>query len=56
MQLALKAPACDKDNGNGSDGSITVRNEYPKHPAISINVTKGCNLSHFDEVDNWPSM
>ncbi|RCV12337.1 hypothetical protein SETIT_2G261200v2 [Setaria italica] len=41
MELKLKAPACDKDNGNGNDGSITVRNEYPRRPAPIIDTTKG---------------
>jgi hypothetical protein len=42
VELRFKAPdyatwkkeaaACDKANGNGKDGSITVRSDYPWHP------------------------
>ncbi|KAF8780927.1 hypothetical protein HU200_000891 [Digitaria exilis] len=31
-----EATACDKDNANGKDGSITVRNEYPRPPILEI--------------------
>ncbi|KAF8780925.1 hypothetical protein HU200_000889 [Digitaria exilis] len=50
IELKLEAPdgitwkkeaaSCEKDNGNGKDGSITVRNEYPRHPAPCFELNK----------------
>ncbi|KAF8760435.1 hypothetical protein HU200_010171 [Digitaria exilis] len=58
MELKFKAPdytmwkeeatTCDKDNANGKDGSITVRNEYPQPPILEI--PKGLHRKKVQEV------
>ncbi|RCV12279.1 hypothetical protein SETIT_2G256300v2 [Setaria italica] len=49
MELKLKAPACDKDNGNGNDGSITVRNKYPRQPAPVVYLTEDRGWSFYEK-------
>ncbi|CAL5005188.1 unnamed protein product [Urochloa decumbens] len=44
-----EAATWDKDNGNGKDGSIIVRNEYPQHPAPRVPFTKGLNSREAEE-------
>ncbi|CAL5013627.1 unnamed protein product [Urochloa decumbens] len=44
-----EAATWDKDNGNGKDGSITVRNEYPQHPVPRLPFTEGLNSSEAEE-------
>ncbi|CAL5001069.1 unnamed protein product [Urochloa decumbens] len=44
-----EAATWDKDNGNGKDGSITVRNEYPQHPAPPIPLTMRLNSREAEE-------
>ena len=60
MELKFKAPdyimwekeaaACDKDNGNGKDGSIIVRNEYPRYPVPCFELTEGFEWKKVEEV------
>ncbi|CAN6182837.1 unnamed protein product [Urochloa humidicola] len=44
-----EAATWDKDNGNGKDISITVRNQYPRHPAPSFHLTEGFDWSEVEE-------
>ncbi|RCV12339.1 hypothetical protein SETIT_2G261400v2 [Setaria italica] len=60
MELEFKAPdhnmwkkeaaACDKDNGNGKDEPITVRNEYPRLPTTYFEFNKEFNLKKAEEI------
>nr|CAB3458126.1 unnamed protein product [Digitaria exilis] len=60
MELKFKGPdyimwkeegtACDKDSGNGKDGSITVRNEYPQPPIPYLELPKGIDRKKVEEL------
>ncbi|CAN6218235.1 unnamed protein product [Urochloa humidicola] len=44
-----EAATWDKDNGNGKDISITVRNQYPRHPAPNFHLKEGFDWSEVEE-------
>lgn len=60
MELRFKAPdyatwkkeaaACDKNNGNDKDGSIPVRNKYPRHPPPRFELAEGLDYKKIDKV------
>ncbi|XP_066168716.1 uncharacterized protein [Oryza sativa Japonica Group] len=59
MELRFKAPdyatwkkeaaACDKNNGNDKDGSIPVRNKYPRHPPPRFELAEGLDYKKIDK-------
>jgi hypothetical protein len=55
MKLKFKVPDYnklekDKANGNGQDGSITVRNEYPPLPVPCFELTEGFSWNKVQKV------
>jgi hypothetical protein len=50
--IILKEEAsCNKDNDSGKDGSLPIRNRYPRqHPIIFFDVKEGCDRKKIDEV------
>ena len=60
MELKLKAPgyiiwkeaaaSCNKDNGNGKDGSIPIRNEYLWPPVPYFEITEVYDRKKLKEV------
>ena len=60
MALKFKAPgyiilkeeaSCNKDNDSGKDGSLPIRNRYPRqHPIIFFDVNEGYDRKKINEV------